>query len=213
MNFVVIVAALVVGGVVGWYTPDVSLRTTGLKISQHRQGYAVSIAVLGAVVGWSLWEHLLLVPAWLAIAYIGGVLAIVDVQYRRLPDRLVLPLIGAVAVLLLLPAAVDGSWGFYLRGLLGLLVMSAAYFLLAVINPDGMGLGDVKLAAALGLALGFSGWTYVLVGFMCAFVLGALVSIALMVAGRATRKTKIPFGPFMVVGAILTLVIGRILTS
>lgn len=213
MNLLVIVVALAAGGVVGWYVPEIARGTTGLEISPDRRAYAVSIAVLGAVVGWSLWEHLLLVPAWLAIAYIGGVLAVIDVAYRRLPDRLVVPLIGAVALLLLVPAGVDGSWGFYLRGLFGLLVMSAAYFLLAVINPDGMGLGDVKLAAALGLALGFSGWTYVLVGFMCAFVLGALVSIALMVSGRATRKTKIPFGPFMVMGAILTLVIGRILTS
>jgi leader peptidase (prepilin peptidase)/N-methyltransferase len=72
-----------------------------------------------------------------------------------------------------------------------------------------MGFGDVKLAALLGLYLGYLGWGPVIVGAFAAFLLGGIFSIVLLAAARATRKTGIPFGPWMLLGAWVGIVFGR----
>jgi leader peptidase (prepilin peptidase)/N-methyltransferase len=75
------------------------------------------------------------------------------------------------------------------------------YFVLAMISPRGMGMGDVKLAGVLGLFLGSLGWGQLAVGAGAAFVLGGLFSIILLITKRAGRKSGIPFGPWMLLGA------------
>jgi leader peptidase (prepilin peptidase)/N-methyltransferase len=75
------------------------------------------------------------------------------------------------------------------------------YFVLAMISPRGMGMGDVKLAGVLGLFLGALGWGQLAVGAGAAFVLGGLFSIILLITRRAGRKSGIPFGPWMLLGA------------
>ena len=190
----------------GWFSPQIALRTCALQIPERRGLYGLSTAVLAAVtvlavgVNATLW-------AWLALALIGAVLAFVDLAHHRLPDRLVGPLYLAVLLLLLIPAATSGDWAAYLRALLGAVAMFLAYFLLALIYPAGMGMGDVKLAGALGLALGYLGWPYVLVGFLAAFFLGSFIGLILMALRKVDRKTPIPFGPFMILGAVLAVVL------
>ncbi|MFI0940738.1 prepilin peptidase [Streptomyces sp. NPDC021020] len=155
-------------------------------------------AVAGAHPELAVW--LLLVPAGLA-------LALVDLRVFRLPDVLTLPALGGTAVLLggaaLLPSH-DGSWT---RALLGGAALGVLYMVLFLINPAGMGFGDVKLAPTLGLALGWYGWTAVVRGTLAAFLLGAVVGVALLATGRAHRKTPIPFGPFMLAGAAVALLL------
>jgi leader peptidase (prepilin peptidase)/N-methyltransferase len=68
-----------------------------------------------------------------------------------------------------------------------------------------MGFGDVKLAPTLGLALGWYGWPVLVRGTLVSFACGALFGLALLLSGRATRKTPIPFGPFMLLGTALAL--------
>ena len=70
-------------------------------------------------------------------------------------------------------------------------------------------MGDVKLAGLIGLFLGYASWGRVVAGFFLAFLAGAIVGVALMLAGRAGRKTAIPFGPFMALGAILSTLYGE----
>ena len=96
---------------------------------------------------------------------------------------------------------------------MGALALFAFYFLLAFIYPAGMGFGDVKLAGLIGLYLGWLGWGSLLVGAFLGFLLGAVVGIALMVRGRAGRKTKIPFGPFMLMGAGIAVIWGQTLAD
>jgi leader peptidase (prepilin peptidase)/N-methyltransferase len=76
-----------------------------------------------------------------------------------------------------------------------------------------MGLGDVKLAGVLGIALGWVGWGAVVVGGFAAFLLGGVFGIALMVTRRAGRRTGIPFGPWMILGAGVGAVVGEPLWS
>ena len=77
----------------------------------------------------------------------------------------------------------------------------AFYFVLRLARPGGMGGGDVKLAGVVGLYLGWVGWGALAVGAFAAFVFGGVFGIALMVAKRAGRKTAIPFGPWIILGA------------
>ncbi|MEU9533857.1 A24 family peptidase [Streptomyces sp. NPDC048213] len=145
---------------------------------------------------------------WLVLAPVGVLLASIDHRVHRLPDVLTLPAAGAAAVLLGPAALLPEHAGSWLSALLGGLVLGGFYFLLFLINPDGMGLGDVKLALSLGTVLGWYGWAVVFAGGFAGFLFGAVYGLALVVLRRAGRKTGIPFGPFMIAGAFLGLLFG-----
>ncbi|MBG0830671.1 prepilin peptidase [Planomonospora sp. ID67723] len=144
-------------------------------------------------------------PAYLYLAAVAVALSMIDFDVHRLPDAIVKPSY-AVGALLLAPAAVTGAdWTPALRGLAAMAVLFAFYFALAWIYPGGMGFGDVKLAGLLGLYLGWLGWSAVVIGTFAAFLLGGLAGTALLAAGRAGRKTAMPFGPAMLAGALLAV--------
>jgi leader peptidase (prepilin peptidase)/N-methyltransferase len=152
-------------------------------------------------------------PAYLYLAAVAIALAAIDFDVRRLPDSIVLPSY-VVGVLLLVPAVVlDSNWSAAVRGLLAMAALFAVYFALWLSYPGGMGFGDVKLAGLIGLYLGFLGWGSVFVGTFVAFLLGAIVGIALLLARRASRKSSVPFGPFMLAGAFLALFFAAQATS
>lgn len=143
-------------------------------------------------------------PAYLYLAAVAVALAAIDLDVQRLPDRIVLPSY-VVAVLLLLPATVAGpGWTAVARGLAAAALLYAGYWLLWRF-PRGMGGGDVKLAPLLGLYLGWLGWSAVAVGAFAGFLLGGVVGIALLAARVAHRRSRIPFGPFMLAGAFLAI--------
>jgi leader peptidase (prepilin peptidase)/N-methyltransferase len=148
-------------------------------------------------------------PAFLYVAAVGMALAVIDWDTKRLPNALTLPSYPVLAGLLLLAAGLDSDWAELVRALLGGLLLFIAYFLLALIYPAGMGLGDVKLSGVLGMALGWLGWSALVVGSLAAFVLASVVGLALMVGGRAGRRTLIPFGPFMLAGALVGMLWGE----
>ncbi|MFE6697103.1 prepilin peptidase [Streptomyces sp. NPDC057718] len=147
---------------------------------------------------------------WLALAPVAVLLAVVDRRVHRLPDPLTLPLAGAAALLLGGAALLPGHAGSWTSGLLGGLVLGGFYFLLFLINPNGMGFGDVKLALALGVALGWYGWTVLFLGAFAGFLFGAAYGLALVLLRRAGRRTGIPFGPFMIGGALAGLLLGAL---
>ncbi|MGC9498348.1 prepilin peptidase [Streptomyces sp. WG7] len=145
---------------------------------------------------------------WLLLAPAGVLLAVVDLRVRRLPDPLTLPLAGAALVLLGLTALVPEHAGEWTTALLGALALGAGYLVLFLINPAGMGFGDVKLALGAGAVLGWYGWPTVMLGTFAGFLLGALYGGALVVTRRAGRRTAIPFGPFLIAGAFLGVLAG-----
>ncbi|MFD4797676.1 prepilin peptidase [Streptomyces anulatus] len=147
---------------------------------------------------------------WLALTPVAVLLAVVDRRVHRLPDPLTLPLAAAAVLLLGGAALLPGHAGSWTSGLLGGLSLGGFYFLLFLINPNGMGFGDVKLALALGVALGWYGWTVLFVGGFAGFLFGALYGLALMLLRRAGRRTGIPFGPFMIGGALTGLLLGAL---
>ncbi|WP_069170946.1 prepilin peptidase [Streptomyces griseus] len=147
---------------------------------------------------------------WLLLTPVAVLLAVIDRRVHRLPDRLTLPLAGAAALLLGGAALLPGHAGSWTSALLGGAALGGFYFLLFLVNPNGMGFGDVKLALALGVALGWYGWAVLCAGGFAGFLLGALYGVGLMLLRRAGRRTGIPFGPFMIAGALLGLLAGGV---
>ncbi|WP_350339665.1 prepilin peptidase [Actinotalea lenta] len=146
------------------------------------------------------WETL----AFGYLAAVGLALALIDLDVHRLPDALVLPSYPVVGVVLVIASLAPGGTtgpGALLRGLVGAVGLFTLYFALMVLRPGGMGFGDVKLAGVLGGALAWLGWGSWVVGAFAAFLLGGIFSLGLLVSRRAGRRSAIPFGPWMVLGA------------
>jgi leader peptidase (prepilin peptidase)/N-methyltransferase len=157
-----------------------------------------------------------LTPALAAHLYLAAAavtLALIDFDVRRLPDAIVLPSYLVGALLIVAACAARADWWPAARGLLAMAALSTLYLALALLYPGGMGLGDVKLAGLLGLYLGWLGWSPVWVGTFTGFLLGGLVGAMLLVTRRANRKTAVPFGPFMLAGAMLALFIAAPVTT
>ncbi len=150
--------------------------------------------------------------AFLVLTAMTIALALIDLDTKRLPNALVLPALAVGIVLLAAAAIVRGD----VQALIGAGVGGAGLFLLYLILAlvsGGMGMGDVKLAAVLGLYLGFLGWGNLLVGAFAAFLFGGVFGLVLMLARRAGRKTAIPFGPWMILGAWLGVFAGEYLAG
>ncbi|NMR20163.1 A24 family peptidase [Cellulomonas fimi] len=141
------------------------------------------------------------VPAFLYLAAVSVALALIDIDTHTLPNRIVLPSYVVGGVLLAVASAGTGDWAALLRGGLGLVVLWVAYFAMVMAYPRGMGFGDVKLAGVLGLYLGWVGWGALAVGAFAAFALGGVFALGLLLTRRAGRKSGIPFGPWMLLGA------------
>ncbi|MGW5847034.1 prepilin peptidase [Streptomyces sp. NPDC055254] len=170
---------------------------------------APAAAVLGAAVCATLAAAAGLRPellVWLALAPFAVLLALVDRAVQRLPDVLTLPLAAATAAGLGPAALLQGAADAWTRALLGGLALGACYFTLFLINPRGMGFGDVKLALTLGQVLGWYGWPVLFAGTFAAFLAGAVHGLFLMVLRGAGRKSTMPFGPFMLAGALVGVV-------
>lgn len=147
--------------------------------------------------------------ALLWFAGIGIALAAIDLDTHRLPDRIVLPSYAVLAALLGTAALLTGDGEGAARAAAGAGILFAFYLALALISPRGMGMGDVKLAGVIGLMLGWVGWAALAVGALAAFLLGGLAAVALILARRARRTTGIPFGPWMLGGAWIGILLGE----
>ena len=154
------------------------------------------------------WE----LPALLYLAAVAVALSLIDLDTHRLPDAIVLPSYVVAAALLTLatfgPGA-PGDAGALGRAAVGGVALFVVYLVLAVAHPGGMGFGDVKLAGVLGTYLGWYGWGSLVVGFFTAFLVGGVVGLVLVLTRRANRKTSVPFGPYMFVGAAVGIAVGE----
>lgn len=196
--------------VLSWLLLRGRCRDCGAPISARYPLVEVGTAALfGAVaVRFGLAPEL---PAYLYLAAVGIALSLIDLDVKRLPDALTLPSYG-VAVVLLGAASVSEP-RLLLRALLGAAAMFALYFALCFAYPAGMGFGDVKLSGVLGLYTAWLGWDVWAAGLMLGFLLGGVFGIGLVLAKRGGRKTAVPFGPFMIIGAFLAIFFGQGLVS
>ncbi|MCS3843993.1 A24 family peptidase [Microbacterium sp. AK031] len=153
-------------------------------------------------------HDVIVVLVHIGLVGIGVWLLVIDARTHRLPNRIVLPTLAAVLALAGIDALVTGRSGSLIGGVIGMLVLGGLYAVLRTTSRGGIGGGDVKLAAVIGLVLGWHGWQALAVGAASAFVLGALYALALMAFRRADRSTRIAFGPWMIIGAALGVAAG-----
>lgn len=150
-----------------------------------------------------------LAPAYLYFAAVTVALTLIDIDTHKLPNRIVVPSLAIVTALLALASVGSGDWWALLWAVVGGCALFIFYFIMVMLYPKGMGFGDVKLAGVVGLALGYLGGGALIVGAFAAFLLGGVFSIALLLTGKATRKSGIPFGPWMLLGAWVGIVCGN----
>jgi leader peptidase (prepilin peptidase)/N-methyltransferase len=204
-----LIASLAAAGLLaGWPQRAVIAR---LDISPRPPALVAGAATAILLGGLAARVHPALVLAaacWLAACAVP--LAYADMAVQRLPDPLTGAAYAGTVVLLLLAAAVGGPWSALgpalLRALLGGLALAGFYLLLILISPSGMSLGDVKLAASLGTLLAWFSWRLLIAGGFAGLGLGALAAGALLASRRVSRKHLIPFGPFMIAGAVLAVI-------
>jgi leader peptidase (prepilin peptidase) / N-methyltransferase len=192
---------------VSWLLLRGRCRSCGARISPRYPLVELGMAVAFALVGWRVGADWAL-PAFLLFTWTLIVIAVIDARTRRIPNRLTYPLTPALAVLLVGAALLDGDPPVALRVLLGGLVAFGVYFVLVLINPNGMGIGDLKLAPFIGMGLAYLSWAHLALGLFGAFLIGGVVSIALMALRIKGRKDHIPFGPYMSAAGVVTLVAG-----
>jgi len=197
--------------VLGWLLLRGRCRDCGEPISARYPLVEASSGVAFALVTWfalTSERTPAVLPALLYLVAITIALSLIDIDVKRLPDAIVLPSYLVLLVLLGVASLVEGDWSPFARAAAGAGIGFGFYFLLAFIYPAGMGFGDVKLAGVLGMVLAWFGWAELVVGVFAGFLLGGVIGILLIVSRRGNRKTMIPFGPYMMLGAWLSIVLG-----
>lgn len=171
---------------------------------------AVCGALLGAATGLD-WPLVWLVP----LTPVAVALSVIDWHTRLLPRRIVVPATLAAIVLVVVVGLATGEREALVRALLGMVVARSFFWVLWFLRSAGMGFGDVRLAAPVGLVLGWVGWGALAIGLWVGFIVFAVpaAGLALVRRDRAVLKQSFPFGPFMVVGALVGLVWGTALSE
>lgn len=194
--------------VVSWLLLRGRCRTCGRAISARYplvELVTAALFVAGGLRFGASWE----LPAFLVLFAVLLALSAVDVEHFLLPNRILYPGWAIVAVLLLAAAALEPDWRSLRDAAVGGAAAWAVFFVIHVVSPGGMGFGDVRLSGLIGTALGWLSLGHVFLGLFLGFLVATVVSLVLMAARRRGRKDKIPFGPFLAVGAVLAVLVGR----
>ena len=196
--------------VIGWLALRGRCADCSTAISVRYPLVELATGLLFVAVSWqaSRLDELPALPALLFFTAAGIALTLIDLDVHRLPNAIVLPSYPVVALLLTLAAVVADDPAALVRAAIGGLALFGGYFALAFAYPEGMGFGDVKFAGLIGIVLGFLSYQALLVGAFAAFVLGGVVGVVVLLLRHGSRKTALPFGPFMFTGALIALFAG-----
>lgn len=185
---------------ISWQNPLVELTTALLFVWWYAVGFAFfRLTQVPLVYVQPLF--------WLLVGVLLLIILVTDLISYLIPDYAVVGLV-LLAVGYRLVLAISGvmQWGDVAAAVLAGFILAGLFSLLIVATRGkGMGWGDVKLSAALGLLLGYP---RVVVGVMVAFVLGAVVAVFLLATGKRRLGQVVPFGPFLVLGAVVALMWG-----
>jgi leader peptidase (prepilin peptidase)/N-methyltransferase len=204
---------------VGWFVtlliervPDKQPLLAGARFGVPERGrdrlVVLATVALSAAMGarfydsWALPGFLLFAAALLAVS-------VIDLDLFRIPNRIIYPTLLASVPLLALAGLLDADWASFRQALIGGAMGFGFLLVVHLINPRGMGFGDVKLAALLGLYLGWITLGHVPLGLFLGFAMGAIIGVGLMLTRRKSRRDPIPFGPFLAAGAIIAVLAGN----
>ena len=195
--------------VLSWVMLRGRCKNCGEPISAR---YPLIELATGALFALAAWKYGLTVTAVVYAGFFWAlvVLTVIDLEYKLLPNRIVYPTLVAGWVGLTVAAFVDADATRLRSAAIGMLIFGGFLFVVAFVYPAGMGLGDVKLAFALGAFLGYTGGVgLVPVGMFLAFVLGGIIGLVAMRVTKQGRKMALPFGPFLAAGTIIAIAIGH----
>lgn len=180
------------------YAEEASIRSVSVT-------WVVPVAILlGALIAMAWADRIGLAAVFVVATVVLTVLAAIDVDVHRLPDKFTRPLLVGTVVALLVVALLEGDLGLWVQAVFGGLALGLFYFLLLLIGGAGMGMGDVKLAPSLGLLLGYLSWDHVVIGTVAAFLSAAVMAVVMLARGSG-RKSYLAFGPHMAFGALVVL--------
>lgn len=201
--------SMLVGGVAGAILWLASAPLMSRFVARRRRSVAVwstIVTVLSALAcrTWGL--------SWIgaaAVVLVVGfvVLAEIDIGCRRLPREISYPLAVVALVLVALSAVSEGETQPLLDALAGVLVATSSMFVLYAMSRGGLGDGDVRLAPALGTAAAFGGIGTLWVTMLVAFVAAGVFVVTGLALGRMNRSSAIPFGPFLIGGSLVAMLI------
>lgn len=149
-----------------------------------------------------VWLAVLMAP-FLALLF---ALAVIDIGHKLIPNVLVYPAFVVAGVFLVVARLLGADVNLAQAGI-GVLAYGGFLLVVALVSPGGMGMGDVKLAALIGLVLGAIDLDHVLVAAGLGILIGGVAALVALLAG-AGRKTALPFGPFLAAGAVLAAFFG-----
>jgi leader peptidase (prepilin peptidase)/N-methyltransferase len=183
------------------------VRTCGHRI-RRRDAVVELVVALFWVLATARFGLSPVLPAFLAFLTTLVVLSAVDLEHRRILNRVLAPMTLVALLLLTAGAVAEGRPSVLVDSAKGALVYLVPMLALGLLIPESMGMGDIKLAGYLGLHLGWFSLAHVLFGAFLGFFIGAVIGVSLMIAGRKGRKETIPFGPSMAAGAAILVLIG-----
>lgn len=151
------------------------------------------------------WSAVLLIFVALAYTAFALMLSVIDIKKHRLPDKIVLPMYPVLGLPLLTVHWIDGNNDLANKtGFAGMFLLGC-YWVLRKLSRNALGFGDVKLAGALGIVMGFFSPINLLWGTLLTFVSAGVFSLILLMRKKASLKTHIAFGPFMLLGTMLAM--------
>lgn len=191
--------------VISWVALRGRCRSCGAAVSSRWTWIEITCGVLFASVAFALgdpWQIVLVAP----LAGVLVALTLIDLEHQRLPNAIVYPSVVVAAIWILVAWWLADAFD-PVGGVLGLLAYGGALLAVALVSRGGMGLGDVKLAGLVGLVVGAIDLPSVGVAAGSAILLGGLTGIVALLRG-ADRRTALPFGPMIAVGALVGVLAG-----
>jgi leader peptidase (prepilin peptidase)/N-methyltransferase len=168
--------------------------------------------LLFALTAWRVGAHLDLV-AFLILDAALLALALIDFEMLLLPRSIVYPTLAGVGAILVVAALANHQWHRLIVAMLCALTWFAVFFIMNFLSPRSLGFGDVRLSLLLGLALGWLGVGEVILGFFVSNLVGALVGVTLIATKKMRRDQPVPYGVFLAIGTVLTVLIGPMLLA
>ena len=146
---------------------------------------------------------------WIVLISVGVPLSIMDIISRRLPNPLNFALFVLSAIIISISGIVDHAISRVISSFIDSLVLSISFLIVSFATRGGMGMGDVKLSAGIGVIAGFYGTQTLFLSTFLSFTLGSLAGVALLLIRKGNLKTALPFGPFMIIGQLVAMWVAR----
>jgi leader peptidase (prepilin peptidase)/N-methyltransferase len=192
----------------GWVATAAAPRTVNLPEPKPWVAWLLRLGTAGLI---TVALGTQLSPATFAIAglaFVTPTLVYTDLLTHRLPNVFTYGLIAWALVCGVVNIPLSLSLAPSIASVTSGLAAAAIFWVLNLVTRGGMGLGDVKLAAGIGLVLGLGHTSLVITAFALAFITGAIASLIGVATRRISLKSALPFGPFMMLGAWISLLAG-----